>query len=183
VASCRYWSRRAFSSHISRALLNLTTRVPPPSTLRFVRLTIASMSGRLRTITASASALLQLSSATLADPTITAPAVLPRQNSDTFIGYVELNNTCTSSQDGLRVSLTVPQGAALIVSPAISKATAFYMPDTLRQFWPYMVSKRTVCSVLSSDSDTLLCANRVCWRVSDLYISRPFSEFEHNRLY
>ncbi|KAF3039699.1 hypothetical protein E8E12_003132 [Didymella heteroderae] len=54
------------------------------------------MLGRLRTIIASASVLLQLSSANPADPTITAPAVLPRQNSDTFIGYVELNNTWSS---------------------------------------------------------------------------------------
>ncbi|KAF1930524.1 uncharacterized protein M421DRAFT_376078 [Didymella exigua CBS 183.55] len=54
------------------------------------------MSGRLHKIIASASALLQLSNAKLADPTITAPAVLPRQNSDAFIGYLELSNTWTS---------------------------------------------------------------------------------------
>ncbi|KAF3035272.1 hypothetical protein E8E11_004016 [Didymella keratinophila] len=60
------------------------------------------MSG-LRTILAIASTFMQLSSATPADPTITAPAVLPRQNSDTFIGYVELNNTWSSldCQSGL----------------------------------------------------------------------------------
>ncbi|KAF2621541.1 hypothetical protein BU25DRAFT_237116 [Macroventuria anomochaeta] len=54
------------------------------------------MFGRLRTITLSVSALWQLSSAVPADPTITPAAVLPRQNSDKFIGYLEFNNTWTS---------------------------------------------------------------------------------------
>ena len=52
------------------------------------------MLGRLRTIVLPASALWQLSSAVSLDPTITTPAVLPRQNSDNFIGYLNTDNTC-----------------------------------------------------------------------------------------
>lgn len=108
MASNWYWLRRAFCPYINRALLVLTTRVYPPSTLRLVGPITANMSGRLRTIIISVSALLQLSSASPADPTITAPAVLPRQNSDNFVGYVELNNTCKHLQKRLRASLTKP---------------------------------------------------------------------------
>ncbi|UPX11990.1 uncharacterized protein EKO05_0002568 [Ascochyta rabiei] len=54
------------------------------------------MFGRLRVILLSASALCQLSGAAPADPTITTAAVLPRQNSDNFIGYLELNSTWNS---------------------------------------------------------------------------------------
>ncbi|KAJ4991221.1 hypothetical protein SVAN01_03349 [Stagonosporopsis vannaccii] len=55
------------------------------------------MSKRLRSITFATLALSPLATATPADPTITTPAVLPRQNSDNFIGYLEFNNTCMSS--------------------------------------------------------------------------------------
>ncbi|KAH6639302.1 hypothetical protein C7974DRAFT_388221 [Boeremia exigua] len=52
---------------------------------------------QLQLVVAAAS-LWQHSSATPADPTITTAAVLPRQNSDAFIGYIRENNTW-SSQD------------------------------------------------------------------------------------
>ncbi|KAF9690619.1 hypothetical protein EKO04_011383 [Ascochyta lentis] len=54
------------------------------------------MYGQLRVILLPASVFWQLSSAIPADPTITTAAVLPRQNSDNFIGYLELNSTWNS---------------------------------------------------------------------------------------
>ncbi|KAJ4350822.1 hypothetical protein N0V95_004374 [Ascochyta clinopodiicola] len=50
----------------------------------------------LQVILLTGSALWQFSSAAPADPTITTAAVLPRQNSDNFIGYLDLNNTWSS---------------------------------------------------------------------------------------
>lgn len=79
------------------------------------------MPGRLRAVIVPALALLQHSAAEPTDPTITALAVLPRQNSDSFIGYVELNNTCEFALDHLRASLTILQGVALTVSPTNSE--------------------------------------------------------------
>lgn len=119
VASSGHWSQRTLSPHLSRALFALLTCVSFSSTLRFAKLMIAKMPGRLRAIIASALTMLQLSSAKPANPIITAPAVRPRQNSDTFVGYVELNNTCKSAPDPLRASLTMPKGAVLTVSPVI----------------------------------------------------------------
>ena len=53
------------------------------------------MSGRITSSALSAVALYTFVAAAVpADPTITAPAVLPRQNNDQFIGWVESSGTC-----------------------------------------------------------------------------------------
>lgn len=71
---------------------------------------------RLQTLAISASALWALSSAVPADPTITAAAVLPRQNSDNFIGFLEQNNTCGFATIISELRLTYSQGPASTVS-------------------------------------------------------------------
>lgn len=69
------------------------------------------MSGRFYNSVAAALALGSLVSALdPADPTITAPAVLARQNDDSFIGYVQSDSTCEITQhlhDGCCYSSTV----------------------------------------------------------------------------
>lgn len=56
------------------------------------------MSGRFPISVISALAVGNLANAFVpADPTITAPALLPRQNNDRFIGYVEFSGSCKLS--------------------------------------------------------------------------------------
>ncbi|KAJ8108212.1 hypothetical protein OPT61_g8333 [Boeremia exigua] len=56
------------------------------------------MARQIRSALFATSVLWQLTAAKPADPTITTAAVLPRQNSDNFIGYLEVNNTWSSLQ-------------------------------------------------------------------------------------
>jgi hypothetical protein len=53
------------------------------------------MAGKLPITLLSAVAWVMLACAAPADPTITAPALLPRQLDQFFIGYIESDSTCT----------------------------------------------------------------------------------------
>lgn len=78
------------------------------------------MPRRIQSTVFLVSALWQMAVAEPADPTITAAAVLPRQNKDNFIGYLERNNTCRSNDNRLEHALTTPIGTSLDCDPGLT---------------------------------------------------------------
>jgi hypothetical protein len=90
------------------------------------------------------------------DPTITAPAVLPRQNHDRFIGYLTVGTTCKSRPDvhtGMLAD-SIPRGSTSMPS------------------WSDLVSSIPVPSMLSDRSSQMQLSDSMCKQFVDVHKSR-----------
>jgi hypothetical protein len=148
---CAGWGR-GFGSGVSASSACACYLVGRPALLALwynlpihCRVLLLKMPGRFSFFFMAALPLGHIASALVpAEPTITAPAVLPkRQNQDNFIGWLEYENTCECVAIHSQCVLTI-QGTLRLVAPVSHGIKIANTPSAVRLRWPPVWPQRHV---------------------------------------